>query len=69
MKKTMFVKGMKCSHCAGLVNIELYDLKEVVNVKVDIRDQTVVVTLSSEINDLWLINKVERAGYEVISIV
>lgn len=68
MKKTLHIEGMHCSHCAGLVNIELYDLKEVVDVKVDIRDKTAIVTLTKDISDLWLINAIERAGYKVTSI-
>lgn len=68
MRKTIHIEGMNCSHCIGLVNIELYALKEVRDVKVDIRDKTAIVTLTKDINELWLINAIERAGYRVTSI-
>lgn len=68
MRKTIFIEGMHCSHCAGLVNIQLYGIKEVIDVKVDIRDKTAVVVLKREVANNILISAVEKAGYKVASV-
>ena len=68
MKKTINIEGMHCSHCAGLVNIQLYGIKEVIDVKVDIRDKTAIVILKSDVANNILISAVEKAGYKVASV-
>jgi copper chaperone CopZ len=65
MKKTISIKGMHCSHCAGLVNIQLYSIKEVIDVKVDVRDQRAVVILKCDVDDSVLTRAIEKAGYSV----
>lgn len=69
MKKIVHIEGMSCSHCAAMVNIELYRIKEVTNAKVDVRDKTAIVTLSIDIEDSTIRNAVEKAGYSVTNIV
>jgi len=68
MRKTIFIEGMHCSHCAGLVNIQLYGIKEVMDVKVDIGDKTAIVVLKSDVANNVLALAVEKAGYKVVSI-
>lgn len=68
MRKTINIEGMHCSHCAGLVNIQLYGIKEVIDVKVDIRDKTAIVILKSDVANNILITAVEKAGYKVASV-
>jgi len=68
MKKTIYIEGMHCSHCAGLVNIQLYGIKEVMDVKVDIRDQTAIVILKNDVANNVLASAVEKAGYKVVSV-
>ena len=68
MRKTIYIEGMHCSHCAGLVNIQLYGIKEVIDVKVDIRDKTAIVILKSDVANNILISAVEKAGYKVASV-
>ncbi|KAF0222715.1 MAG: Copper-exporting ATPase [Erysipelotrichaceae bacterium] len=65
ISKKISIKGMHCSHCAGLINIELYSIKEVMDVKVDIRDQQAIVRLKQDIDNALLIRAVEKAGYMV----
>ncbi len=65
IKRTLHIEGMHCTHCIGLVNIELYAIKEVQNVKVDIRDQTAIVSLTKAINPIWFENAIERAGFRL----
>lgn len=69
MRKTIHIEGMHCGHCAGLVNIRLFDLKEIIDVKTDIGLKTSVVTLTRDIDHDVLIDAVEKAGYKVTSIV
>ncbi|KAF0224463.1 MAG: heavy metal transport/detoxification protein [Erysipelotrichaceae bacterium] len=68
MKKTIFIEGMHCSHCAGLVNIELFGIKEVIDVKVSIGDKTAIVVLKSDVSNIVLTKAVEKAGYKVVNI-
>jgi copper chaperone CopZ len=68
MKKTIQIEGMHCSHCAGLVNIELYGIKEVIDVKVSIGDKTAIVVLKSDVSNIVLTKAVEKAGYKVVNI-
>lgn len=69
MRKTISIKGMHCGHCAGLVNIQLYSIKEVVDVKVDVRDQRAIVTMTSDVDDVVLTRAIEKAGYSVEKII
>lgn len=68
MIKVINIEGMHCSHCAGLVNIELYGIKEVINAKIDIRDKTAIVNLKANIDNSILVRAIEKAGYKVSSI-
>ena len=68
MRKTISIEGMHCSHCAGLINIQLYGLKEVTDVRIDIRDKTAIVTLKNDIDNSVLTDAIEKAGYSVVSI-
>ncbi len=65
MKKIISIKGMHCSHCAGLINIQLYSIKEVADVKVDIKEQRAIVALNGDVENEVLIRAVEKAGYIV----
>lgn len=68
MRKTISIEGMHCSHCAGLINIQLYNLKEVMDVKVNIGEKTAVVVLRNDVANNILSQAVEKAGYKVVSI-
>jgi copper chaperone CopZ len=68
MRKVIQIEGMHCGHCAGLVNIQLYGLKEVMDVKTDIGTKTSIVTLSRNVDNTILSEAIEKAGYQVISI-
>jgi len=68
MKKTIHIEGMQCSHCAGLLNIQLFGIKEVIDAKIDIRDKTAIIALKNDVDDSILIRAVEKAGFTVSSI-
>lgn len=68
MRKTISIEGMHCSHCAGLINIQLYSIKEVMDVKVNIGEKTAVVVLKNDVANNILSSVIEKAGYKVVSI-
>ncbi len=68
MKKTLHIDGMYCAHCAGMINIQMYALEGVKDVKVSIGDKTAVLTLDREIDEFDLKNAVRKAGYTLRSI-
>lgn len=69
MFKTLIIDGMHCSHCVGIVNIELYKIKEVLDVKVDISTKRTIVRLTGPIpNDVFK-QAIETAGYELLNII
>jgi copper chaperone CopZ len=68
MKKTLHIDGMVSSHCAGLINIEMYQLDGVQDVKVSLGDKTAVVTSDRLIDEHEFFKAVEKAGYTLVSI-
>jgi len=68
MKKTLHIDGMYCSHCAGLINIQMYQLDGVKDVKVSIGDKTAVITSDRVLDEHDLFRAVEKAGYTLVSI-
>lgn len=68
MKKTLHIEGMYCSHCAGLINIQMYQLDGVKDVKVSIGDKTAVITSDRLLDEHDLSRAVEKAGYTLVSI-
>jgi copper chaperone CopZ len=68
MKKTLHIDGMYCSHCAGLINIQMYQIDGVKDVNVSIGDKTAIITSDREIDEHVLNIAVQKAGYTLISI-
>ncbi len=68
MKKTLHIDGMYCSHCAGLINIQMYQLDGVKDVKVSIGDKTAVIWSDRQISEHDFSVAVEKAGYTLVSI-
>lgn len=69
MFKTLLIDGMHCNHCVGMINIELYKIKEVLDVKVDISSKRAVVRLTSPIPNNIFRRAIETAGYELVNII
>jgi len=69
MFKTLLIDGMHCSHCVGIINIELYKIKEVLDVKVDISTKRAIVRLTNAVPNNLLRSAVENAGYTLINII
>lgn len=69
MFKTLLIDGMHCNLCVGILNIELYKIKEVVNVKIEFSNKKAIIRLTSVVPKSLLRNAVEKAGYNLINII
>ncbi len=67
MKKTLIVEGMSCAHCEKAVKDALSELSEVTSVNVNLKEKRVEVEVNN-LEDKKLIDAIEEAGYEVVSI-
>lgn len=67
MKKTMFIDGMMCSHCTGMVT-KVLNAIDGVSAEVSLENKCAYIELSKEVSDEVLMNAVTDAGYEVKSI-
>jgi Cu+-exporting ATPase len=68
MKKVISVNGMNCGHCQAKVEGALNAVDGVSAAKVDLKKKTATVTLESEVNDDVLMNAVNQAGFEAVSV-
>ncbi|MGN1234730.1 MAG: metal-transporting ATPase, partial [Christensenellaceae bacterium] len=68
LMKTMKIDGMMCSHCEARVKKALESLETVASAEVSHKKGCAVVSLKSETDDGVLIQAVQDAGYEVISV-
>ncbi len=69
MFKTLLIEGMHCSHCVGLVNIELYQIEDVMDVKVDIKKSNAIVQIKKPVPIDVFKKAIESAGYRLIRII
>jgi len=67
MVKVMKVSGMSCQNCVRHVTEALDDIKGVTSVQVNL-DAGEVRVEGESLNDDWLKESVEEAGYEVTGI-
>jgi copper chaperone len=67
VKKIINIEGMACNHCVMAVKNALSKLSEVKEVKVDLSNKTAIVEGES-LSDEILVEVIEEAGYDVISI-
>lgn len=68
MKKTMNIEGMMCEHCEMHVKKALEALAGVEEAAVSHKDNTAVLSLSSDVADDLLTQTVEAEGYKVLSV-
>lgn len=68
MKKIVKVEGMSCNHCKASVEKALNSLNGVSEAKVDLKKKIAVVSLEGEVEDKALMEAVNNAGYEAISV-
>lgn len=68
MKKIVKVEGMHCQHCQATVEKVLSGLQGVSTAKVDLDKKTATVTLESDVSDDVLMQTVNDAGFQAISV-
>ena len=69
MKKVMTIEGMTCGHCKARVEKALSNLADVSAVEVDLKAKTATIELADTLSDAALIEAVDDAGYDVLSII
>ena len=67
MKKTVYIEGMMCMHCAGRVEKALNELPGV-SASVDLEKKCAEVTCPEAVTQEQLIQAVENAGYQVVKV-
>ena len=68
MKVIVNVNGMNCNHCKMAVEKALNTVDGVVSAEVNIEKKNASVTLSKEVADSDLMNVVNEAGFEAVSV-
>ncbi|AKL93560.1 heavy metal transport/detoxification protein [Clostridium aceticum] len=68
MEKKILIEGMSCGHCVGHVERALKEVKESIEVKVDLEGKNAVIKLKEDISNEKLKEVVEEAGYDVVAI-
>ncbi|HEY9167395.1 MAG TPA: heavy metal-associated domain-containing protein [Candidatus Kryptonia bacterium] len=66
-KKVLSVEGMTCHHCEMTVEKALLELDGVKSVKADHSKKTVEVQYKNELDPNGVREKVEKAGYKLVS--
>lgn len=69
MFKTLKIEGMNCGHCAGAVKIELFKIKEVKDVTVDIKTKSAIVNLDQPVEFETFKSAIEDAGYTLTQLI
>lgn len=65
MYKTLLIDGMHCGHCAGMVQVELFHIPEVLDVNVNVTKRNAIVRLSSPVSFEVFAKHVSEAGYKL----
>ncbi len=68
MKKVIVVEGMSCAHCQAAVEKALQAMDGVSQAKVDLNKKTATVLLDKPVDDAALMQAVNEAGYQAISV-
>ena len=63
MYKTLLIKGMHCGHCAGMVQVELFKIPEVVDVSINVTKRNAIVRLTEPVTFDTFAKYVSEAGY------
>lgn len=63
MYKTLLIKGMHCGHCAGMVQVELFKIPEVVDVSINVTKRNAIVRLTEPVTFDTFAKHVSEAGY------
>ncbi|MFN2556887.1 MAG: heavy-metal-associated domain-containing protein [Nitriliruptorales bacterium] len=66
MKRTCAVPGISCGHCKSAIEGEVSNIPAVVDVEVDVDNQTVVV--EGEASEESIRTAIDEAGYDVAAV-
>lgn len=69
MFKTLKIEGMNCGHCAGLVKVELFKIKEVIDATVDVKYKNAIVQIEKPVDFEIFQKVVENAGYTLTQLI
>ena len=67
MEKVISIEGMSCGHCSARVEKALNAI-DGVTAKVNLAEKNATVSLSKEVSDKVLIDAIDDAGYEAVSV-
>ncbi|MBN2794820.1 MAG: heavy-metal-associated domain-containing protein [Clostridia bacterium] len=67
MKKQIIIEGMSCGHCTGRVEKALNSLENVKVIEMSLEKKSAFIEVE-HVSDELLIEAVEDAGYDVVSI-
>ena len=62
------VSGMNCEHCAATVTDGLKEIKNVKDVKVNLKNKKVIITHKKDLNISEIEKKVNDLGYKFIGV-
>ena len=68
MRKKISIEGIKCGDCVNLIIEELKELNGVVYVEVNFIKEYAILSMDSEVADVFIKYSLEDAGYKVVSI-
>ena len=68
MKKTVYIEGMMCAHCAAHVKKALDALVGVKETNVDLEGKKALITLQADVSDDMIRKAISDAGYEAVNI-
>jgi copper chaperone len=69
VKKTIYVNGMTCAHCAQSLKKALENIKEITIVNVSLDDHTATIMSKTNISEKIIISTIENTGYSVVKII
>lgn len=68
IKKKIKIDGMHCKHCAKKVEDTLLAIDNISKVKVNLEDQSAVITLKEDVKEDILKEKIESLDYKFIKV-
>jgi len=68
MKKKIHIEGMTCQHCYNRVKNTLEEISEIKDVHVNLEEGFALIELASDIDDSFLTEVIDEAGYDVTKI-
>lgn len=68
MKKIINIEGMSCGHCVKRVENALKEIDAIKAVEVILEENKAIIEFNGQMEDKTLIDAIDDAGYNVVSI-